>query len=35
MVQVGCDIMDVEKPEDIADAQILIFPGACLAYGHA
>lgn len=28
MVQVGCDIMDVEKPEDIADAQILIFPGA-------
>jgi|NorSeaMetagenome_1021524.scaffolds.fasta_scaffold156884_1 hypothetical protein len=25
--QVGCEITDVEKPEDIANAQILIFPG--------
>ena len=25
--QVGCEISDVEKPEDIANAQILIFPG--------
>jgi glutamine amidotransferase/cyclase len=26
-MQVGCEIMDVEKPEDITNAQILIFPG--------
>ena len=26
-MQVGCEIVDVEKPEDITNAQILIFPG--------
>jgi len=27
LIKVGCEIMDVEKPEDITTAQILIFPG--------